>query len=440
MSIERIVGTCDAGPLVAGLVWRPPAGGKPSRKALAEARALVDASHYALVRNGEHAVYGLFALRPSEEGEKLPKAAISVAALFAQHVGRDTPNAALLAALPDGDRGQERKHCLVVLEDGLPSIDMIGEASSVLKALGDEPRPVWSDGLARFAHAEWASLQGLADLARQGVHKSARIQRVPINPLPVVAAATAAALLVGLTHAWKQHKLAEHKREAEEAAAAADPAPKYLALLGARRPTMLARRDQVASVVRTLFDLRAFPSGWQLRAVECAAQTSTCSATWQRRGGTYEELQRAVSSQELVVDAGQVAAAPNLDLAVTRWPIAVGRQAAAEKLPTYEGALAGAGGVFQQWKTADMTVDLKLPTLWPQSAEVPAGFTHPRALRRGEISVKEVPAPFVMEALQAAPAWVSWESVRLDVGDLVPGAARGQLRFTLSGNYYVATQ
>ena len=45
--------------------------------------------------------------------------------------------------------------------------------------------------------------------------------------------------------------------------------------------------------------------------------------------------------------------------------------------------------------------------------------------------------PFIVEALDGAPDFVSWESVRVDLGE--GSDARGLLKFSATGVFYVAT-
>jgi len=132
---------------------------------------------------------------------------------------------------------------------------------------------------------------------------------------------------------------------------------------------------------------------------------------------------------------------PNFDNAVMRRQLTVSREALPEKLLSYDEAIAHAGNLFQRWKTADLSIDLTLPVLWPTVAGVPASLRPPGAVSKGNLVVKDVAGPFVSEALATAPQWVSWDAVRVEVAD--PGsleAARSQLKFTLTGTYYVSTK
>ena len=50
----------------------------------------------------------------------------------------------------------------------------------------------------------------------------------------------------------------------------------------------------------------------------------------------------------------------------------------------------------------------------------------------------DIPGPFIAEALSAAPEFVSWESVRVVLGE--GSDARGLLKFSATGVFYVAAR
>lgn len=463
MTIERLLVDAPSGALLAGLAWRPPSGGKPSRAALREARSLTDASAYVVARAGSGAVqgpgattpsvYGLFQARPSEEDQRLPKAVLSAAAVFALHVGAHAPHAVLLLRMAGQDL-QAPRFYVVVLDDGLPAIDALMTEPDLQRALGEEDRPMWSDDPVRYPGAFPASLDWLVQLAREPASKVCLVAGFPLNPWPAVIAAVALALCAGAWVGWEQVQDANARAAARAAAAAEDPVPRYLGALSASRRGALANRAQWLQVTQSLFELPAFVPGWQLRSVECRAQTHVCAATWARRGGRFEELRAAFPKYELVIGGvggvggvgsaggagadGGALVAPNFDLATMRWACAVARQPLPAPLLSYAAAVLAGGNLFQRWKTAELAVDFKPPTLWPVAAGVPPTLRVANAVGRGEVVASDVAAPFVAEALRSAPPWLSWEAVHLEVADPATGSGRGQLKFTLSGTYYVS--
>ncbi|MDL5034355.1 type 4b pilus protein PilO2 [Pelomonas sp. APW6] len=440
MSIDRIIAQSGTGTLVAGLTWRPVTGGKHSRKRLDEARAQLDATHY-VVQSGAHAAaYGFFVPRPSEEGQRLPKGAASAAAVFASIVGTDHPNAALLLRLGDADR-----FYLVTLDDGMPTLDMVNDLHSVLEALGEEKRPIWSDQEELDGHA----LQEAVDLHWLTGHppgKSARLLAAPVNILPALVITAVVVLAVGGWQAWSQHKKAQERKRAEQEAREADPLPKYLAALVASRSRMYSDRGDLQRLVGQLLAMPAKvvrkgsgSPAWQLMMVQCYAAERYCKATWQRQGGSFEELKAALPNMSLVLETKN-GSAPSLDIAEMRFTPTWSRNlTSTPQLPQFDQAFVSGGSLFQLWKNAGMSVDVKGPDLWPKAAGVPSSFNTPHGVWRGEVTVSSVPGPFLAEVIKAAPAWMSWEYLKVELpsNSLAPASL---VKFTMTANYYVASK
>ncbi len=438
MKTDRLLTATPAGPLVGGLQWRPPADGRHTRAALADAAKRVDASHCVTVNAQGQVMYGLWERPLDEYDEKLPPGALSGAALFAHWVGKEAPNAALAVAMPDTADRRDRMY-MVVLDDGLPSIDMIGDVSDVGRVLGEaDPgvplRPLWSSDLERFPGAHPADLAGLGQAARRDAAQAARIRSIPINPWPPAAVLVLSIAGLAGWWGWSQHKAQVERERLRAAAAAADPRPRYLRALTAAQAETNADRGEMLKLLRRLYSLPVFVRGWQLKAVECVA-TGECKATWQRQGGDYNDLKFA--GQTLAINDG---GARGLDAATTTWSITIPRRALEQPAPTADAITRDGGVLWQAWRTAGLNVDLQGASLWPSVPQVPAGFVDPRGLRRGAINLGAVPAPLAMDAMASAPSWVSWESVRVDLGDPANGPSATAVQVSLSGYYYVSMQ
>jgi hypothetical protein len=328
---------------------------------------------------------------------------------------------------------------MVVLNDGLPSIDVIGDASDVARILveagqGDAPRPFWSSDPVRFPGAHPADLAGLGQAARREAAQAVRIRAIPINPWPP--AAVLVLSIVGLAGwwGWSQHKEQVERERLRAAVAAADPGPKYLRALTAAQAETSADRGEMVKLLRRLYNLPVYVRGWQLKTVECVA-SGDCKATWRRQGGDYNDLKFAGQSLA-IADQG----ARGLDAATTTWSITIPRRALHQPAPTAQAIAHDGGVLWQAWRTAGLNVDLQGATLWPSVPQVPPGFTDPRGLRRGAISIGAVPAPLALDAMASAPSWVSWESVRVDLGDPANGPSATAVQVSLSGYYYVSMQ
>ena len=436
--IERLIASTAHGHLLGGLFWRAPTVGQGRGRALLEARSLTsDATHWAQAQVDSHVRYGLFQPRASEEGVRLPKAALAAAACFSHLVGRQAPNAALVLTVPATAQRKEDKYFVVCLEDGVPVIDVLSNEIDARNALGGEDRPIWSDNPAAYPNCEPADFAWLA----AGGDRLARLQPMPINPWPLIGAgAVASASLAAWMLVQHVHRVNDAQRAAT-AARAADPVPRYLAALAARQSDMVADRATLVAATREMFGYRTWIPGWSLTSAECSAKAGTCTRDWIRRGGSFEDLRKALPGDALEMLVPQGSVVPALDVARTSRPLRIARRTLLDPrrpLLSLQAAISDAGPQLQRWRTADVVLELKKPTLWPRVGDVPETLHHPGAVMAGDVDMHNIPGPFIVEALDGAPDFISWEAVRVDLGE--GSDARGLLKFSATGVFYVAAR
>jgi hypothetical protein len=437
-SIERLIASTAQGELLGGLLWRAPTAGQGRSRALIEARSLTsDATHWAQAQVGSHVRYGLFQPRASEEGVRLSKGTLAAAACFSRLVGQQAPNAALVLTVPAAAQRKEDKYFVVCLEDGVPVVDVLSNEIDARNALGGEDRPIWSDNPVAYPNCEAADFAWLA----AGGDRQARLQPMPINPWPLVGAGLVVSASLGAWMIVQHVHRVEVERRAVAAARAADPVPRYLAALMGQQGSMATDRSTLVAGALEIFGYRTWIPGWSLASAECNARVQACTREWVRRGGTFEDLRRALPEDALEMLVPQGSAVPALDLARTRHPFKVARRtmlAPGRPLRPMQVALSDAGPLLQRWRTADVVLELKKPALWPHVAEVSTTFQHPAAVLAGDVDLHNIPGPFIVEALSSAPEFVSWESVRVDIGE--GSDARGLLKFSATGVFYVAAR
>jgi len=437
-AIERLIASTAQADLLGGLFWRAPTAGQGRGRALLEARALTsDATHWAQAQVGASVRYGLFQPRASEEGLRLPKGTLAAAACFSRLVGKLAPNAALVLTVPASAQRKEDKYFVVCLEDGVPVIDVLSNEIDARNSLGGEDRPIWSDNPVAYPNCEPADFAWLAS----GGDRSARLQPMPLDPWPLIGAgAVATASLAAWMLVQHLHRT-EAARQAVAAARAADPAPRYLAALAGQQARMATDRSALVAATRAMFGYRTWVPGWSLASAECSAKTQACTRDWVRRGGSFDDLHQALPDEGLEMLVPQGSSVPALDVARTSRPFRVERRSMLDPrrpMRSLQVAISEAGPQLQRWRTADVVIELKKPALWPRVPEVPTAFQHPAALLAGDVDMHNIPGPFIVEALSAAPEFVSWESVRVDLGE--GSDARGLLKFSATGVFYVATR
>ena len=436
--IERLIASTAQGDLLGGLFWRAPSSGQGRGRALMEARALTsDATHWAQAQVGAHVRYGLFQPRASEEGVRLPKGALAAAACFSQRVGHQAPNAALVLTVPAAAQRKEDKYFVVCLEDGVPVIDVLSNEIDARNALGGEDRPIWSDNPVAYPNCEPADFAWLA----AGGDRSCRLQPMPVNPWPIVGAGLMATASVSAWLLVQHMHRVEVERKALAAARAADPTPRYLAALAGQQASMATDRSSFVAATREIFGYRIWIPGWSLASAECSARTQACSRDWVRRGGSFDDLRRALPDDALEMLVPQGSNVPGMDMARTKHPFKVARHSLLDPrrpLRSLQATVSEAAPQLQRWRTADVVLELKKPALWPRVADVPVTFQHPAAVLAGDVDLHNVPGPFIAEALSAAPDVVSWESLRVDVGE--GSDARALLKFSATGVFYVSAR
>ena len=436
--IERLIASTAQGELLGGLFWRAPTAGQGRGRALLEARSLTsDATHWVQAQVESHVRYGLFQPRASEEGVRLPKATLSAAACFSRLVGERAPNAALVLTVAASAQRKEDKFFVVCLEDGVPVVDVLSNEIDARNALGGEDRPIWSDNPVAYPNCEPADFAWLA----AGGDRAARLQPMPINPWPLIGAgAMAAASLAAWMLVQHLHRL-EAERKVSAAARAADPAPRYLAALASQQARMATDRAGLVAAAREMFGYPTWIPGWSLASAECSTKSQACTRDWVRRGGSFDDLHKALPGEGLEMLVPQGSTVPALDVARTSRPFSIERRSMLDPrrpLHSLQAAISDAGPQLQRWRTADVVLELKKPALWPHVADVPTTFRHPAAVLGGDVDMHNIPGPFIVEALAAAPEFVSWESVRVDLGE--GSDARGLLKFSATGVFYVAAR
>lgn len=204
---SMLIAQTSAGPLLGGLDWRLSLNGRHSTRALQEMAATDEGcTHYVLFKSNGPVLYGLY---NGLTDKKPPNNAMAAAACFAQRVGLQAPNAALVLPVTspevegnagsEADEGAHRRFLVVVLADGAPLVDAVLNESSVRNTIGSEARPMWAfndvdyPGCAVVDH-EWLV---------EGAMPSTRLHRVPRNPWPVMVLIGLAAIAFAISWGYR---------------------------------------------------------------------------------------------------------------------------------------------------------------------------------------------------------------------------------------------
>jgi hypothetical protein len=317
-TIDRLIASAPQGELLGGLFWRAPSTSKSRTRALQEAKSLTtDATHYAQAQAGTQVRYGMYQPRASEEGIALPKATFAAAACFSRLVGAEAPNAALVLTVAAAGQRKEEKYFVVCLEDGVPVIDVLSNEVEARNALGGEDRPIWSDNPAAYPNCEPADFIVARLRRRQGGTPSGDSDQ------PVAAGRSCGAgdRPGRRLDAAATPRACRAGAQGDRGRRAADPAPRYLGALEAQRSRMAVDRAALVAAVDEMFSYRIWIPGWSLASAECSAKLQACTRDWVRKGGSFDDLRRALPHDALEMLVPQGGAVPALDIARTSRPV-----------------------------------------------------------------------------------------------------------------------
>lgn len=385
-----------------------------------------------LQRNGRQVLVhqvagGLLALG---SGQKLPKGSHSLAACFAKWA-IDHPVAALVLTLPKGE------YAVVTVLNGLPGTDHIyKDAAAAMAEVASQMRThpalsVFADDAVMFPTTLLD--HGLLESIAAASGKDTLIRPLPINILKLLAwSLIAMGALAGYQY-HRQSSAEQAQRERIEKARLANPVPKYLTALEARRHELGASRPSLVEAYRSALRIPVQVDGWNLSKVECL-YPGQCSSVYTRSTGTYRQLRAEIDFMKL--DKGE---SMNLNEAKMVWqqPMPPAPVEPPDRLMSLPAFISGeSGSQLQTWMLAGLGVQMQKPSLWPEVPGVSADFRHEAALAVGQFEVTNVRLPILEEVVSKAPSNVIWKSFTLDFSDQNSNALE-KARATAKGIYYV---
>jgi hypothetical protein len=174
-------------------------------------------------------------------------------------------------------------------------------------------------------------------------------------------------------------------------------------------------------------------AGWRGIDVVCDA---TCRATYERSHGTFDMFNRGVANLPL-----KILSTPSeitLNRVVATWPQELKPALLPESVKdqTVESFISKDGSQFQDWMLAGLSLQINVPTLYPEVAGVPRVFNHPQAVLRGSFEVSGVPLPLVREVINTAPSNVVFTGMKVSLSSDGQDPLT-QAKTTVSGYYYV---
>lgn len=393
---------------------------------------VVSAKPVTLQRRGKEVLVHQVAvgLLPLGADQKLPKGSHSLAACFAKWA-INHPVAALVLSLPTGE------YAVVTVLNGLPGTDHIyKDAAAATAAVSSQMRAhptlsVFADDAAMFPTTILD--HGLIESIAAAAGPDTLIRPLPINIPRLLFWSIIAVGLLSSYHYHRQISAEEARTEQREKARLADPVPKYLSALEARKNELGASRSSLVNAYRSALRIPVRVDGWSLSKVECL-YPGQCSSTYTRSTGTYHQLRTEIDFMKL--DKGE---SMNLNEARMVWQQAMPPASIEppDRLMTLTEFISGeSGSQLQTWMVAGLSVQMQKPSLWPEVPDVSPNFRHAAALAVGQFEVGSIQLPILEEVLSKSPPNVIWKGFTLDFGDQTSSALE-KAKATAKGIYYV---
>lgn len=291
---------------VAGLNWQPLAPHSYSKR-IAEIRDYaerIDASKHILLKGAENEYLGLYNYDPDISDEERTGQVYSLAAMLATQSGQD--HAIYAIRIQDGlKKGQL---ALVVIEQGAPSLDMIGtdaEISGTINtytngSIESSEFQVYSNAPELFPNALPLNIETqLGSFNRQHALTSMPTDMIKASALLGVVLVLAGGLYSGNEYLESSARDARMKQ-----AQASIQTPQYLKKLAVDQRNVGLANTDVMALLDLLSEQPFMARGWLLESIQC--NLGKCTSNWDTQGGYTQELVSFLSNQQASPDPKNV--------------------------------------------------------------------------------------------------------------------------------------
>lgn len=427
--------------IVAGLNWQTLL--KTGKGRATEIRSLAsesDASKIVVVENAARAAVGMYSpaeddYDDGEDGAKLvkPKVMHSLAAVFAAKIGDG--NAVLALSMPVV--GSLSQAMVIVVEGGVPLLDQIKsteEAQSLSLSYAGGAMGLtyafYTNDFNSFSNGELITEAELWEACSKTTVLGPR----PANVTALVATLVAMGVLVGGGYGFLEFRKSQERAERARQAALANPTPKYEAALATQINALGMNRDAALAVLARMRQQPLWVEGWLLSKVECGVDSGTCVSSWERAGGTSDDL---IASRR---EVGEEISGDSTNTVVRmayKVPMPLAGAGTRMGLPTLEESIIGSTSIQQIWENARVitTVGAEGYKVWPQVPGVELNGVRPDVVIKSRPIEIKAGSVLIAEVIATAPANYFWSSIVFDVK--VSGRALDSLTANLKGKTYV---
>lgn len=426
--------------VVAALEWRAIPSEKLEHLRESSSTTVSEESrlYYAWVGNRQNTGLAGWLVRTTAEVESvLPKNIVSIAAAFWHFLGDASSRQSAVLLLRTSDFSDaplistNERYVVVGVKDGIITEGMYEPARA--SEFADQYSRVYTNlELDAFENAISISLKSL-----EPHFAKATLKRTPFNYVPLAIMATVLVLALSATMGFKVVQKRKAAAAAEAERQKRDPVKLYAQALAASQPLLNVERSDWQAALQKAQSMTLKVPGWEASKVECSVDVPQLLVSWNRKGGTYEELRTALAGQQIVLSTQSpqdktlqhATAMSQVPCPVKRSPYV--RATDGSLLPSAEQFKRNLSAE-QEFITANFKLRITSPIPFPM---IDADINQvPQRIERGEYELGGIPGLFASEALAALPANVVVEKFLIDVVHTDP---KNALKITFTGKHYV---
>jgi hypothetical protein len=291
---------------VAGLNWQPLARLGYSKR-IAEIREYadrVDASKHILLKGAENEYLGLYNYDPDISDEERTGQVYSLAAMLATQSGKDHS----IYAIRIQDGLKKGDFALVVIEQGAPSLDMIGSDAEISNTIN-----TYTNG--SIESSEYQVYSNAPELLPSALpldinqylssfNSKHALTGLPTDLIKASALLGVVALLAGGLYSGNEYLEASARDARMKQAQASIQTPQYLSKLAVDQRNVGLANTDVLALLDLLSEQPFMARGWLLEGIQC--NLGKCTSNWETQGGYTQELVSFLSNQQASPDPKNV--------------------------------------------------------------------------------------------------------------------------------------
>ncbi|HEX4879452.1 MAG TPA: type 4b pilus protein PilO2, partial [Limnobacter sp.] len=294
-----VIGSYSKRLMVAGLSWQPVFSKRFFRR-MAEIREygqLMDCNLWASVKSSKLLVAGYDSYDDSLSKEERTDSQFSLAAVLARAFQESDTLVAW--RIRTGNRLGEV--VLVVIENGVPTMDVIATESEIIAMMeyyqrsrvGGQPYKVVSNDT-----KIWMADEHVVDdsaFFKQHASRADRIQTVPLDYKNIAQVALLIGVLIAAMFGYDYYETETQKRLLAEQIALTDKTIEYSQALIDNQGRVGLSTSDYNKLLNLIYDQPFYVPGWTVESIEC--KFAACVMRWRSVGGYTHQLQSALKAE-----------------------------------------------------------------------------------------------------------------------------------------------